>query len=81
VLRVPAAHSEPAPAGPVREPGEVAEALARQLGAMASWLGLGGVAPPGAGDLAGPLRAALHAAGSLVPHPPSGPLTGAPVVG
>jgi uncharacterized protein YcaQ len=58
-LRVPAAHCEPG-----RPAGEVAVALAAQLVELASWLGLDGVAPPEAGDLAPLLRPALAAAGA-----------------
>jgi len=54
VLRVPAAHAEPS-----ADPRRVAAALAAELGEMASWLGLGGIAVAGRGDLARPLRAAL----------------------
>jgi uncharacterized protein YcaQ len=57
VLRVPAVYSENG-----RPPGEVADALAPKLGELASWLGLGGVAEPGGGDLAAPLAAALRPA-------------------
>jgi hypothetical protein len=48
--------------GPPATPAEVAEALAEELGRLAGWLGLGGVAPPERGDLVGPLGAALRAA-------------------
>ncbi|HEX5597680.1 MAG TPA: crosslink repair DNA glycosylase YcaQ family protein [Micromonosporaceae bacterium] len=54
VLRVPAAWIEPGV-----EAGPTAAALAAELQRLAGWLGLGAVAPPVAGDLAGPLTAAL----------------------
>ncbi|MER7165742.1 crosslink repair DNA glycosylase YcaQ family protein [Micromonospora sp. NPDC000207] len=54
VLLVPAAWIEPG-----AEPGETAVALAAELHRLAGWLGLESVAPPVAGDLAGPLAAAL----------------------
>lgn len=54
VLRVPGAWVEPD-----RAPGEVAEALAVELGRLAGWLGLAGVAAPERGDLATELAAAL----------------------
>jgi uncharacterized protein len=49
VLRVQAAHAEPG------APPETAEALVAELGAMAEWLGLGGVAVVPRGDLAAAL--------------------------
>src|SRR4051812_13308114 len=52
-LLVQAAHAEP------EAPEETAEALAEQLRAMASWLGLDDVTVVGAGDLARPLAAVL----------------------
>jgi uncharacterized protein len=52
-LRVVGAFGEPDVA-----PGRVAEALAGELGSMASWLGLGGISVSGRGDLAMELRAA-----------------------
>jgi uncharacterized protein len=61
VLRVPGAWAEPG-TGP-----EVPEALAVELRRLAAWLGLSEVEVPAAGDLAGPLSAALHASGSRVP--------------
>ncbi|WDZ87533.1 winged helix-turn-helix domain-containing protein [Micromonospora cathayae] len=54
VLLVPAAWVEPGV-----DPGETALALAAELYRLAGWLGLDAVAPPAAGDLAGPLAAAL----------------------
>jgi uncharacterized protein YcaQ len=54
VLQVPAAWQEP---GVDAE--RTAGALAAELVRFAGWLGLSAVAPPTAGDLAGPLRAAL----------------------
>ncbi|MFB9234391.1 winged helix-turn-helix domain-containing protein [Plantactinospora siamensis] len=54
VLLVPAAWAEPG-----TDHGETALALAAELHRLAGWLGLGAVAPPAAGDLAGPLTAAL----------------------
>jgi uncharacterized protein YcaQ len=54
VLRVPGAWVEPDAV-----PGEVAEALAAELGRLAGWLGLDAVAGPERGDLAAELRAAL----------------------
>ncbi|MBO4209724.1 winged helix-turn-helix domain-containing protein [Micromonospora echinofusca] len=54
VLLVPAAWVEPG-----ADPGETAVALAAELYRLAGWLGLDAVAPPAAGDLAGPLAAAL----------------------
>ncbi|HEY0485000.1 MAG TPA: crosslink repair DNA glycosylase YcaQ family protein [Mycobacteriales bacterium] len=56
VLRVPGVHLE---AG--HPPEEVAGALAAALHRLAAWLGLSGVASPGAGDLAPPLARALLA--------------------
>ncbi len=53
VLRVQAAHAEPA------APPETAEALAAELGLMAGWLGLAGVEVAGRGGLAPALAAAL----------------------
>ncbi|MEW2440305.1 winged helix-turn-helix domain-containing protein [Micromonospora marina] len=53
-LLVPAAWVEPG-----ADPGETAVALAAELYRLAGWLGLDAVAPPAAGDLAGPLAAAL----------------------
>jgi uncharacterized protein YcaQ len=53
-LLVPAAWVEPDV-----DAGETAVALAAELRRLAGWLGLSGVAPPTAGDLAGPLAAAL----------------------
>jgi uncharacterized protein len=52
-LRVVGAFGEPDVA-----PGRVAEAVADELGSMASWLGLGGISVSGRGDLATELRAA-----------------------
>jgi uncharacterized protein len=52
-LRVVGAFGEPDVA-----PGRVAEALAGELGSMASWLGLGGISVSGRGNLATELRAA-----------------------
>ncbi|GLY21229.1 crosslink repair DNA glycosylase YcaQ family protein [Micromonospora sp. NBRC 101691] len=54
VLLVPAAWAEPGV-----DVGETALALAAELYRLAGWLGLDAVAPPAAGDLAGPLAAAL----------------------
>ncbi|MEH1013792.1 crosslink repair DNA glycosylase YcaQ family protein [Micromonospora sp. CPCC 206060] len=54
VLLVPAAWVEPG-----ADPGETAVALAAELYRLAGWLGLDAVAPPAAGDLAGPLAATL----------------------
>ena len=54
MLLVPAAWVEPG-----ADPGETAVALAAELYRLAGWLGLDAVAPPAAGDLAGPLAAAL----------------------
>ncbi|TDB71923.1 winged helix-turn-helix domain-containing protein [Micromonospora sp. KC723] len=54
VLLVPAAWREPGV-----DEGETAVALAAELYRLAGWLGLDAVAPPAAGDLAGPLTAAL----------------------
>jgi uncharacterized protein YcaQ len=72
VLRVPAAWTEPAPAGRAGRghpgPGEVADALAAELRRLAGWLELDAVAPPEGGDFAGPLGAALH---TSAPHPPT----------
>jgi uncharacterized protein YcaQ len=59
VLRVPAAWVEPARVRQDPSPGEVAAALAAELHRLAGWLGLGGVEPPLAGDLAADLRASL----------------------
>jgi uncharacterized protein YcaQ len=56
-LRVVGAFGEPDTAAP-----RVAAALADELGSMASWLGLGGVAVSGRGDLAGELRTAAKRA-------------------
>jgi uncharacterized protein YcaQ len=56
VLRVQAAHLEPGAAG-----GETAEALARELRAMAGWLDLTGVAVVQKGGLATALRSAMTA--------------------
>ncbi len=53
VLRVPAAWAEP------KAPPETAAALAAELYRLAGWLGLGEVAAPERGDLAGPLWAEL----------------------
>jgi uncharacterized protein YcaQ len=53
VLRVPAAWAEP------KAPPETAVALAAELHRLAGWLGLGEVAAPERGDLAGPLWAEL----------------------
>lgn len=55
MLLVPAAWAEPGV-----DPGETAIALAAELYRLAGWLGLDAVAPPAAGDLAGPLAAALR---------------------
>jgi uncharacterized protein YcaQ len=60
VLRVPAAWAEPARGRGVPGPVDVAAALAVELRRLAGWLGLGAVDRPTAGDLAGPLAAALH---------------------
>ncbi|MFK3980314.1 winged helix-turn-helix domain-containing protein [Micromonospora sp. NPDC050397] len=54
LLLVPAAWLEPG-----ADPAETALALADELRRLAGWLGLGAVAPPVAGDLAGPLAAVL----------------------
>jgi uncharacterized protein len=54
VLLVPAAWIEPG-----ADPADTALALADELRRLAGWLGLSAVAPPVAGDLAGPLAAAL----------------------
>ena len=54
VLRVQAAHLEPGAAA-----GETAEALAHELGVMARWLDLSGVAVTDRGDLASALSRAL----------------------
>ena len=54
LLLVPAAWLEPG-----ADPAETALALAAELTRLAGWLGLGAVAPPVGGDLAGPLTAAL----------------------
>ncbi|MEV6346072.1 crosslink repair DNA glycosylase YcaQ family protein [Actinoplanes sp. NPDC051851] len=54
VLEVPAAWREPG-----ADPEETAQALAAELHRLAGWLGLRAVAPPVAGDLAGPLAEAL----------------------
>ncbi|ASW54081.1 winged helix-turn-helix domain-containing protein [Plantactinospora sp. KBS50] len=64
VLTVPSAWVEPGV-----EPGDTALALAAELYRLAGWLGLSAVAPPVAGDLAGPLAAALAAG-------PPGPVAG-----
>jgi len=56
VLRVQAAHAEP------DAPPETAVELAEELAAMAGWLGLGGVAVMGRGDLAPALAAASRRA-------------------
>jgi hypothetical protein len=53
VLRVPAVFAEPG------APAHTPEALAVELGRMATWLGLGAVAPPAGGDLAEPVAKAL----------------------
>ncbi|MGI5215526.1 winged helix-turn-helix domain-containing protein [Plantactinospora sp. CA-290183] len=58
VLQVPAAWAEPG-----TDPARTAPALAAELHRLAGWLGLGAVAPPLRGDLAGPLGTAL--AGTL----------------
>jgi uncharacterized protein YcaQ len=55
VLRVPAAWVEPGV-----DVVETADALAVELGRLAGWLGLSGVAGPQRGDLAGPLAGALR---------------------
>ncbi|XTZ15149.1 winged helix-turn-helix domain-containing protein [Micromonospora echinospora] len=60
VLLVPAAWAEPGV-----DPGETALALAAELYRLAGWLGLDAVAPPAAGDLAGPLAAALAGTGGV----------------
>ena len=52
VLRVQASHAEPG------APPETAAELSAELAAMASWLGLGGVAVQPRGDLSAPLAAA-----------------------
>jgi len=57
VLLVPAAWAEPG-----ADPVDTAWALAAELHRLAGWLGLGVVAAPGGGDLAGPLTAALAGA-------------------
>jgi uncharacterized protein YcaQ len=54
LLRVHGAWAEPGRSTP-----EVAEELAEELVTLARWLGLSGVVPPAAGDLAGLLRPAL----------------------
>ncbi|WP_326560326.1 winged helix-turn-helix domain-containing protein [Micromonospora sp. NBC_01796] len=54
LLLVPAAWLEPG-----ADPADTALALAAELRRLAGWLGLSAVAPPVAGDLAGPLTAAL----------------------
>jgi uncharacterized protein YcaQ len=54
VLLVPAAWIEPGV-----DPEDAAPALAAELYRLAGWLGLTAVAAPTAGDLAGPLTAAL----------------------
>jgi len=54
VLRVVAAHAEPA-----ESPGEIAGELALELGSMALWLGLHAVVAEDRGDFAPKLRAAL----------------------
>jgi hypothetical protein len=54
VLRVQAAHLEPG-----ADAGAVVAALAGELGAMAGWLGLDGVAVAPTGDLAPALGAAV----------------------
>ncbi|RKR90826.1 hypothetical protein BDK92_5209 [Micromonospora pisi] len=54
VLLVPAAWLEPG-----ADPADTAVALAAELRRLAGWLNLSAVAPPVAGDLAGPLAAAL----------------------
>ncbi|MDG4767111.1 crosslink repair DNA glycosylase YcaQ family protein [Solwaraspora sp. WMMD406] len=56
VLRVPAVWAAPDGAA---DPGRTASALAQELIRLAGWLGLSGVAVPVAGDLAGPVAAAL----------------------
>lgn len=53
VLRVQAAWAEP------NAPAETAEELAAELGVMADWLGLDGIAVADKGDLAAPLRVIL----------------------
>ncbi|WP_313885935.1 winged helix-turn-helix domain-containing protein [Fodinicola feengrottensis] len=55
LLRVPAVHSEIG-----HDLGGICEDLAGELLRLADWLGLSGVAPPVAGDLAKPLKAALN---------------------
>jgi uncharacterized protein YcaQ len=60
VLLVPAAWGEPDV-----DPAETAEALAAELYRLAGWLGLDRVAPPVAGDLAGPLATALAGVGAV----------------
>jgi uncharacterized protein YcaQ len=62
VLRIPAAWLEPA-----ADQEETAAALAAELGRLAGWLGLGAIAAPERGDLAGPLAAALKAGPAGVP--------------
>ena len=57
LLRVEAAHREPA------APGETEAALAAELRRLAAWLGLGGIVVAERGDLAAALRAALSPAG------------------
>lgn len=54
MLLVPVAWLEPG-----ADPADTALALAAELRRLAGWLGLSAVAPPAAGDLAGPLTAAL----------------------
>jgi len=54
VLRIPAAWAEPH-----ADPAETAAALAVELRRLAGWLGLGEIAPPVRGDLAGALAGAL----------------------
>ncbi len=56
VLQIPAAWIEP-----TADQEETAAALALELRRLAGWLGLGTIAPPQRGDLAGPLSAALKA--------------------
>jgi len=60
LLRVPAAWAEPVRARTDPAIGDVAAALAAELHRLAGWLGLSAVVPPVAGDLAGPLTAALR---------------------
>ncbi|GID95399.1 winged helix-turn-helix domain-containing protein [Amorphoplanes digitatis] len=62
VLRIPAAWIEPA-----ADQEETAIALAAELRRLAGWLGLGAIAVPDRGDLAGPLTAALKVASVGVP--------------